>query len=264
MAPLFTLTTDYGSASSYPAQVKAIILSAIPDARIVDVTHDVPAFDVLAAALILEAAVPWFPRDAIHLAVVDPGVGTSRRPLAARLGEQFFVGPDNGLLTLLLEDAGRNAQPVECVHLTKPQYWLPRISSSFHGRDIFAPVAAHLSLGVPLADLGQAITDPLRLQIPAPRRSDTGWKGEIIHIDAFGNLATNLRSEHLQGRGKVEVQIAGLRIRGMVRSFGEGTPGQYVALIDSAGALSICQVNSSAERSLGAKLGDGVEIKFVT
>jgi S-adenosylmethionine hydrolase len=196
--------------------------------------------------------------------VVDPGVGTARRPIAARFGGQYFVGPDNGLFTLLLDEAERRGHEVEIIHLNRPQYWLPKVSNIFHGRDIFAPVAAHLAQGVPLARLGEAITNPVRLQLPVPIRSQVGWQGEVTHIDAFGNLATNLRSEHLQGRGQIEVRTAEMIIRGMVRSFGEGLPGQFVALIDSSGALSICQVNGNAERSLQIGLGALVQVVFVT
>jgi S-adenosyl-L-methionine hydrolase (adenosine-forming) len=260
---LIVLLTDFGWKDGYASILKGVIWGIAPGAVISDLTHEIAPQDIFQGALTLGRAAPYFPPGTIFLSVVDPGVGTSRRPLAARLGEQFFVGPDNGLLTLLLEDAERHALPVECVHLTQPQFWLPRISSSFHGRDIFAPVAAHLALDVRLAEMGPAVTDPVRLRMPVPQRSEAGWQGEIIHIDAFGNLATNLRSEHLQGRGKMEVLIADQQIRGLVRSFGEGIPGQFVALIDSSGALSICQVNSSAERSLGVKLGDGVEVRFV-
>lgn len=258
------LLTDFGWKDGYAGILKGVIWSIAPGAPLADLSHEIAPQDILMGALVLGRSAPYFPAGTIFLAVVDPGVGTSRRALAARIGEQFFVGPDNGLVTLLVDSCARRGQSVEFVQLTRSQYWLPRLSSVFHGRDIFAPVAAHLCLGVPLADLGDPIFNPQRLSLPQPKRSESGWTGQIIHIDAFGNLATNLDASHLQGRGQVEVRLGRLVVRGLVNAFGEGEPGQFVTLIDSSGALSLCQVNASAERSLGAKLGDPVEIRFIT
>jgi S-adenosylmethionine hydrolase len=261
---LIVLLTDFGWKDGYAGILRGVIWNIAPQVTVSDLTHDIPPQNIFQGALALGRAAPYFPAGTIFLGVVDPGVGTGRRPIAARFGSQYYVGPDNGLFTLLLEEAERHGQGIEMVHLTRPQYWLPKISNIFHGRDIFAPAAAHLALGIALAQMGETITDPVRLHLPAPVRSPEGWQGEVIHIDAFGNLATNLRSEHLQGRGQIEVRIAEITIRGMVRSFGEGAPGQYVALIDSSGALSICQVNGSAERSLEIGLGALAQVVFIT
>jgi S-adenosylmethionine hydrolase len=261
---LIVLLTDFGWKDGYAGILRGVIWTIAPDVTVSDLTHDISPQDIFQGALALGRAAPFFPPGAIFLGVVDPGVGTARRPIAARFGGQYFVGPDNGLFTLLLDEAERRGHEVEIIHLNRPQYWLPKVSNIFHGRDIFAPVAAHLAQGVPLARLGEAITNPVRLQLPVPIRSQVGWQGEVTHIDAFGNLATNLRSEHLQGRGQIEVRTAEMIIRGMVRSFGEGLPGQFVALIDSSGALSICQVNGNAERSLQIGLGALVQVVFVT
>jgi S-adenosylmethionine hydrolase len=261
---LITVLTDFGWKDGYAGILKGVIWNIAPGVEIADLTHEIPPQDVRQGALTLGRAVPYFPAGTIFLSVVDPGVGTSRRPIAAQIGDNFYVAPDNGLITLPLQDAARRGLTVEVVHLNRPQFWLPVISNVFHGRDIFAPVAAHLATGVSLADLGERIQDPIRLDMPDPVRIQHGWRGEIIQIDSFGNLATNLRGEHLQGRGQIEVHVGSEQIRGLVHAYGEGQAGQLVTLIDSSGALAIAAVNSSAERALSAHLGDPVEVWFVT
>lgn len=263
MRPI-ALLTDFGWKDGYAGILKGVIWGIAPGVPLADLSHDIAPQDILMGAMVLGRAAPYFPAGTIFLAVIDPGVGTNRRALAARVGEQYFVGPDNGLITFMLDETARRGLSAEFIHLTQPQYWLPRVSNVFHGRDIFAPVAAHLALGLPLANLGKPVSDPQRLDLPQPERSESGWRGQIIHIDTFGNLATNLSASHLQGRGLVEVRLGSLVVRGLVSAFGERAPGQFVALIDSSGSLSLCQVNASAERTLGAKLGDRVEIRFIT
>ena len=253
------LLTDFGTRDGYPAAMKGVIWSIAPQAEVVDLAHDIPPQDVLAAALTLGRTAPYFPAGTIFVAVVDPGVGTPRRPLAARLGGHLFVAPDNGLLTLVLQTA---AAPVELVHLDKPQYWLPQVSRTFHGRDIFAPVGAHLANGVALTRLGTPISNPIRLRLPEARRIPHGWQGAVIHIDHFGNLATNLGREHLPETGEVEVRIRGERLAGVAQAFGQKPSGALTALIDSAGALSIAVVNDSAAQRLGAGVGEIVEIRW--
>lgn len=256
------LLTDFGTRDGYPAIIKGVIWSIAPQAEAIDLTHEIPPQDVLAGALALGRAAPYFPAGTIFVAVIDPGVGTARRPLAARLGEQFFVAPDNGLLTLVLERAERGRAAVELVCLDRPQYWLPAVSRTFHGRDIFAPAAAHLANGIPLAELGTPIADPLRLNLPAPRRTPAGWQGEVIQVDHFGNLATNLGAAHLPPAGQVVVRIAGEQIVGIVQAFGDRPPGSLAALIDSFGASSIALVNGSAAQRLQAVTGEKVELIF--
>jgi hypothetical protein len=195
--------------------------------------------------------------------VVDPGVGTQRRGLAARLGDQWFVGPDNGLLTQMQQRAQADGQPVEIVQLSNPQFWLPQVSAIFHGRDIFAPVGGHLAAGVPLSAFGPPVSDPVLIHIPQPERTATGWEGTILHVDAFGNLSTNLERQHIPSSRLVEVRLAGITIPGLVRTFGEGQPGELVALFDSSGMLSICVVNGDAAARLGVKIGDLLEIHFI-
>ena len=257
---IITLTTDFGTGDYDTGVLHGVILGIAPDARLVDLTHAIPAHDVRTAAIILGRAFPYFPPGTIHMMVVDPGVGTRRRGIAARLDEQYFVGPDNGLLTLVLQQA--HCAP-EIVHLDRPAFWLAEVSPIFHGRDIFSPVAAHLAGGVALTELGTPIDDPVLLEIPLPQPIDRGWRGEVVQIDAFGNLATNLDKQHAApGAQSAHVYINGAEIHGLVRTFGDGKPGEMVALFDSSGRLSVCEVNGSAARRLNAQPGDPVELIF--
>jgi S-adenosylmethionine hydrolase len=194
--------------------------------------------------------------------VVDPGVGTQRRPIAAQIGNQFFVGPDNGCLTIWLEFARRNGQDASFYHLTRPEFWLPAVSTVFHGRDIFAPAAAHLAIGTALFALGEPITDPILLSLPQPQPTPTGLRGEIIHIDHFGNLACNIRTEHLT-LPVLRVQMGGETVEGLVSAFGERPAGSLVALTGSSGNLVISVVNGSAADRLNLRPGDPVEVSFV-
>jgi hypothetical protein len=251
--PHFTLTTDFGAGSGYPAQMKAVLLSAHAEARIVDVSHDVPRFDVLAGALLLEACVPWFPADAIHVAVVDPGVGTDRRALlvADREGRRL-LGPDNGLLTPFLEGARTRA--------ITPDGAVPApVSATFHGRDVFARAAAWLGSGGPEEELGAEVGDPLRLEWPHARIRGREVSGEALAADPFGNLITSIRVADL-GAGTVsEVWVEGTPVRWM-RTFGEGAHGELVAYAGSGGRVEIAVREGSAAERLGPR---GVSVKLV-
>ena len=258
--PIITLTTDFGLTDIFVGVMKGVIWSICPEARIADITHAIPPQDVRAGALALGRACPFFPAGTVHLAVVDPGVGTQRRPIAMRMGEGMYVGPDNGLFTMLLEEAEEKGMPVEIVHLTNQKYWLPDVSHTFHGRDIFAPVAAHLANGVPLADFGPRINDPVRLPFPRPERTPDGWRAHVAGIDSFGNLATDLPAGRLRNRESVTVRLGHHQIRGLVDAYGECPPGELVALADSSGNLELAVVNGSAAALTGARLGDIVEV----
>lgn len=257
---LITLTTDFGLKDGNVGVMKGVIWGIAPQVQMTDLSHLIPPQDIHQAALILSRSAPYFPAGTIHLVVVDPGVGTARRPMAARLGDQFFVGPDNGVFTLMIERAQKKGETTCFVHLTRPQYWLPEVSHVFHGRDIFAPVAAHLALGVEIQALGSVFDDPVKLVFPEPKRRARGWLGEIIHIDHFGNLSTNLRREHLGDLANVVVRLKGLEIHGLVRTFGERQPGDLVALYGSTGNLIICEVNGNAFRRLGVQVGEPCEV----
>jgi hypothetical protein len=259
---VITLLTDFGLKDGYVGVMKGVIWGIASQVQIADITHHIHPQNVPEGALALGRVASFFPTGAIHLAVVDPGVGTQRRPIAARLGEQFFVGPDNGLCTLLVEKARRSGAGTQFVHLDQPRYWLAEISKVFHGRDIFSPVAAHLANGVPLAELGSPIQDPHLLDFPQPQRVGAGWRGIIMHVDAFGNLATNLERRHIPAGSRLTIIIGGVQITRLVSTFGDGAVDQLVALFDSAGKLSICVVNGNAAKRLKVGGGDPMEVIF--
>jgi S-adenosylmethionine hydrolase len=257
---VITLLTDFGLRDGYVGVMKGVILGIASQVQIADITHAIQAQDVREGAFALGRCAAYFPPGTIHVAVVDPGVGTRRRGLAARLGEQFFVGPDNGLFTLLYQQAQQRGDPIELVHLTQTRYWLPRLSSVFHGRDVFAPVAAHLANGIPLAELGPYIHDPVLLDIQQPERIPGGWRGQVVVVDNFGNLSTNLTQEHLQNMDNTCVRIAGRAIVGMVKTFGEAEAGVLVAMFGEENDLAIAVVNGNAAEELGAEVGTAVEV----
>jgi S-adenosyl-L-methionine hydrolase (adenosine-forming) len=241
--------------------MKGVIWGIAPQVKIADITHAIRAQDVLEGALVLDRTASFFPAGTIHLAVVDPGVGTKRRPIAAQLGDNFFVGPDNGLCSLLLSQAQESGWTTQFVHLDRPKYWLAQVSNVFHGRDIFAPIAAHLANGVPLGKLGSPMKDPILLSIPTPEQIEQGWCGQVILVDNFGNLSTNLTSKHLMGINDPLVKIAGQKILGLAHTFGSGQPGELVALIGEAGDLCVAVVNGNASESLGVTAGEPVEVR---
>jgi S-adenosylmethionine hydrolase len=180
--------------------------------------------------------------------------------MAAWLGKQYFVGPDNGLFTPIYADAEKNGWPLEIVHLANGKYFLPDVSRTFHARDIFAPVAAHLAKGIPLAEFGPAITDPVRLNLPKPAKTATGWRAHVTVIDIFGNLTTDLPAEALADREKIVFQYRGREVHGLVASYGHKQPGDLVALVDSENYAEIAIVNGSAAQVLGAIVGDVIEV----
>ncbi len=264
--PVLSLMTDFGIKDGNVGVMKGVIWGICPDAHIADLSHMVGPQNIAEAALILKRSVPYFPKGSVHLVVVDPGVGTARRPMAARIGDSFYVGPDNGIITMLLDRAAAQGQPAEFVELEDPKYRLPVVSHVFHGRDIFAPAAGHLAAGVPLAAFGRAFTDPVRLDLPKPVRSPQGLRGEVIHIDHFGNVASNIYAEDLSNvlsrKDQVTVRLDGAEIKGLVDTFGERPVGELVALLGSTGNLIVSVVNGSAAQKLSAKVGDPFEALF--
>lgn len=260
--PIISLTTDFGIKDGFTGVLKGVILGICPDAQIADITHSITPQNVFEGALALWRAAAYFPDGTVHIAVVDPGVGTNRRPLAARLGEQYFVGPDNGIFTPIHEDAVSNRLPVEFFHLTNTDFWLKNVSHTFHGRDIFAPVAAHIANGVSLPALGVPITDPFKLEMPRPERTSQGWKAHIAIIDIFGNLTTDLRFDQLENRSDVLFRLLDREVFGLVGAYGWRKPGELVALVDSEGFIEIALVNGSAMESLGAQVGNEVEVIY--
>jgi S-adenosyl-L-methionine hydrolase (adenosine-forming) len=243
--PIITLLTDFGARDAYVASMKGVILGLNPAAVLVDLTHEVPPQDLRAGALVLAAAAPYFPPGTIHLAVVDPGVGSARRTLAVRACGQYLVGPDNGLFHLLL---ARCPDP-EIVSLEEPGFFRPRVAPTFHGRDLFAPVAAHLSLGVELAQFGPAVTDPVLLEWPQPGFGPETVRGEIIHVDHFGNLVSNVPAADLKAwtrGGPLQFQLGAIHIRGLSRTYTDVAPGDFLALAGSHGYLEIACARGNA------------------
>ncbi len=260
---IITLLTDFGQRDGYPGVMKGVIWKIAPEVQIADLSHEIPAQDIQAGALVLGRSAPYFPDGTIHLAVVDPGVGTIRRAIAGQVGGQYFVGPDNGLASVLISNAEANIQTYRFVHLDNPKYWRRYISNSFHGRDIFAPVAAHLACGVKLDEIGTPISDPVRLEIPLPKRTADGWIGQVIYTDHFGNLASNFDANHISQAKKVLIRINGYTIPGVVDTFGQKSAGSLVAMIDSSGRLAVSVVNGNAAEFLGARIGDRIELEIV-
>jgi hypothetical protein len=257
---IITLMTDFGLKDGNVGVMKGVITAIAPRVQIIDLSHLISPQNIAEAALILSRSAPYFPPGTIHLGVVDPGVGTRRRPMAARINSQFYVGPDNGTPSLLFDRLVSRGESIECIHLTQSQFWLQPVSHVFHGRDIFAPVAAHLANGMPLSAFGEPFQDPLRLDLPQPHRTPDGWSGQIIHIDHFGNLSTNLGIEQQGMHQNLSVIFKGAAIDGLVKTFGERPPGTLVALFGSTGSLIISVVHGSASQRLEARLGEPVEI----
>jgi len=258
--PILTLTTDFGLKDGFVGALKGVIWGICPQAQIADISHTITPQNVLEGAFTLWRAYSFFPAGTAHVAVVDPGVGTQRRPLAMHAGKWYFVGPDNGLFTPVLADAERNDWPVEIVHLTNKDYWLPKVSHTFHGRDVFAPVGAHLAMGVSLADLGPAIKDPVRLAMPKPEKTSTGWRAHVTGMDVFGNLTTDLPAREVAGEKHVTFRLRGYEVRGLAASYGHRQPGELVALVDSENFVEIAVVNGSAAQVTGAQVGDVIEV----
>lgn len=259
---IVTLLTDFGSADYFVGATKGAVLTANPRAQVVDITHDIPPQDVRAGAFTLLAAYAAFPPETVHLAVVDPGVGSERRPLAAEGGGYFFVGPDNGLFGHVFERLG----VCRVFHLTNREYFRSDVSATFHGRDVFAPVAGALARGVRPDVLGVEITDYVRLAQSAPRqRQDGGLEGEVVHVDRFGNLITNITPKDLSAeaiaRG-ARLRVGGREIRSFRRFFAEGEAavGAPFAIWGSAGLLEVAVYCDSAARLLGVSRGHAVEV----
>lgn len=241
---LVTLTTDYGAGSGYPAQLKGVLLSAVPDLRLVDLSHGVPPYDVLAGALLLEACLPAFPDDAIHLAIVDPGVGTARRGLCVvDPAGRRLVGPDNGLFTPFLGPGARAFELADPAHVPQPR------RATFHGRDVFAPVAAALARGLDPAALGPLVADPVRLDWPVAERSGGEVRGVTLAADPFGNLLTSIRECDLAG-AEVRLALCDGRPARWVRTFADAQPGELLAFVGSGGRVEVAVREGSAASHL--------------
>jgi hypothetical protein len=255
---VITLITDFGTADSYAGVIKGVILSGNPAAVVVDITHEIEPQDVRGACFALLTAYPWFPKKTIHLVVVDPGVGSERRPLIVETKDHFFVGPDNGVFTPIL--AGSSVKAV--YEITDRASLLRKVSSTFHGRDIFAPVAARISKGARPTHIGAPVSDYVMLDWPQPVQVKTGVaEGEILHCDRFGNLITNFSRtcvRELTGGGNFYLRCAGRAIKQMVPSYAYAKTGQLCYVFGSADFLEIAVANGSAAARLKAQRGDPV------
>jgi S-adenosylmethionine hydrolase len=258
---IVTLTTDFGTGSPYVAAMKGVILSINPAVTLVDVTHDVRPQDIRQGALVLDDVAARFPPESFHVAVVDPGVGTDRAIVYAQIDERHFVAPDNGLLSRLIS----RTPPARLIRITEPRYWLDRVSSTFHGRDVMAPVAAHLSLGLAPDKLGPPTDKLVTLDWPEPVTSPGKIEGEILDVDSFGNLVTNVNTSMLAtipDRRQARVSLAGHTAEGIRGTYGEAPPNTLVALIGSTDRLELAVVGDSAAAKLHADVGDRVTIRW--
>jgi hypothetical protein len=271
MERIITLTTDFGLRDPYQGALKGAVLKVNPRANIVDITHLINLGDVREGAYILSGAALFYPDTTVHLAVVDPGVGTRRRPILIETEKYFFVGPDNGLLSLAAEKDGVK----RVIELTNKEYFLPEVSETFHGRDIFAPVAAHLTLGVPPDSFGpvikgiQSADGVERRNVHVPTAEGDALSGRVVHVDNFGNLITNIRGEDLMeyitqnGPGRVEAVVMGRAVSGLSSTYASVEGGTPVALIGSSGYLEIALNRGNAAAEFGAGCGENVELRVV-
>ena len=253
---IVTITTDFGTADPFVGIMKGVIASRAPGAQVIDVTHGIPPHDVLVGALVLRHAAPFFAAGTIHVAVVDPGVGGERRPLCIEAEGALFVGPDNGLLSL----AAPAPRVRRIVHLAEERFFLSPRSGTFHGRDVFAPVAAALATGTPPSDLGPTVADMQRIELPAIVCEGERLRGQVIYVDHFGNLTTNLTQADLPD-GSLVVAVGDVRLHGIAATYSAVAPGEPVAVVNSWGLLEIAIREGSARATLGVRLGDPVVIE---
>ena len=255
---IVTLTTDFGTADHFAGVMRGVILSICPSAQIVDITHEVQPFEIPDGAFTIAQAYGYFPKKTIHVVVVDPGVGSTRRPLLAESGGHYFVAPDNGVLSMVLTKEKASVR-----HITNERYFLHPLSRTFHGRDIFAPVAAHLASGIPPAKFGKRIDDYLRLDFNAPTRLGKNiWTGTILKVDRFGNLCTNLHIDEFPGVTTRAFELAaGLKtITRLALTFTECEPGELFVVVGSSGYLEVACNQSSAAKTLGCGAGSPVQL----
>ncbi|HXW06280.1 MAG TPA: SAM-dependent chlorinase/fluorinase [Vicinamibacterales bacterium] len=259
MRPIIALLSDFGTLDHYTGTMKGVVLGLAPEATLVDITHDIPAHDILAGALQLAASYKYFPGGTIFLVVVDPGVGSGRRGLAADTGDYRFVAPDNGVLSAVFQES----PPKRIVELTERRYARPTVSRTFEGRDRFAPAAAWLTRGIQLSAFGRALTDFVRLDIPQPVVDADRLAGTVLLVDAFGNLVTNLDRRSVESfakNGPVQIVAAGQPVPRLVSTYSEIGEGEVCALFGSSDRLELAAHAGSAADRLGAGRGAAVEI----
>jgi len=261
--PIVTLTTDFGLNDHFVGTIKGVILDIVPDAEIVDVCHSVQAFDVLDGALTIAQAYSYFPNGTVHLVVVDPGVGTARRPIIVTSERHHFVAPDNGVLSLVY---GREER-LHVRHVTAEHYYLQPVSNTFHGRDVFAPLTAYLAKGVDPEKFGEEITDFVRFNAPKPKPVDgKTLRGVVLKVDRFGNLVTNITPQDAPALFQAEpppfkILIGKREITELHTNYAQGVPGSVFGILGSMGYLEIAANRGSAAQTLGT--GKGTEVNLV-
>ena len=258
--PTVAVLTDFGTRDHYAGTIKAVVLSVCPDATLVDIGHEIPPHDVVAGALELAACYRYFPVGTIFLVVVDPGVGSSRRGLAADTGDYRFVAPDNGVLSAVF----RETPPKRVVELTERKYARPTVSRTFEGRDRFAPAAGWLAKGITLMSLGKTVTDFRWLELPKPAVSSTDIQGEVVRVDRFGNLITNIDRrtfDQFSREGAVTVRAGAHEVRRLVATYAEAAPGELCALFGSTDHLEIAANSGDAAALLGLSRGAAVTVR---
>lgn len=256
--PLITLTTDFGSTDHFVGTMKGVILRLCPQAAIVDISHEITPFEIPEAGFVIAQAYPYFPKKTVHVVVVDPGVGTSRRPILAEAAGQYFIAPDNGVLSMIYAREKHKVRQV-----TAEKLFLHPVSQTFHGRDVFAPVAAHLARGLRPAQVGPLIQDYLRSEFDRPTRTGKRyWSGRILKIDRFGNLITNFPAAEfsLLERRPFEMTVGPHAIRRLVHSYAEGDSGELVLIAGSTGFLEIASNQASAAKIIGCAVGAQAEL----
>ena len=269
--PVITLLSDFGLSDSYVGAMKGVISSICPGASIVDITHEAPPQDVLQGAFLLSTAWQFFPSGTVHVAVVDPGVGTERKPLLVRAQGHFFLAPDNGILSMVMpgeDDATAPFQPhqadvppgVEAFALTNSAYWLHPVSNTFHGRDIFAPVAANLLLGIAPVDMGERVEEMVRLAVPKPLWQDGFLTGYVLHLDRFGNIVTNIVMRDIaEVSDGIEIEVGKRKISRFSNTYGDTN--ELTALIGGQGYLEVALPNGNAALELGVRVQDRVVVR---
>jgi S-adenosylmethionine hydrolase len=252
---IITLTTDFGYKDPFIGEMKGVILSINPAINIVDITHGITPFNIIEADFIISSSRNYFPPGTIHVVVVDPGVGTCRRPVIIETDDQLFVGPDNGIFTTIIKESGQK----KCIHITNEEYMLSKDSSTFQGRDIFAPVAAWLSRGKAASDIGIEINDCIQTDIPAITLVPDGLQGEVVYIDQFGNAITNITTKDLRSFHKYSVLLKGHLLH-PVENYARLSPGAIGCLINSSGHLEIFSFQANASQLFG--IGKREKIKI--
>lgn len=261
-----TLTTNLGYGNNEIGIIVGEILTKAPEVKIADLTHDLNGNEILDAAVILNRHSSYFPAGTVHMVSIINGNMKRARPIASKIGEQYFVGPDNGFLTLLIRDAEIKNRLMKFIHINNPEFWSEEINRLNNDIYNFAKVSGYLAAGEDLDKLGTKIVDPVLLNIPLPKRSKNGWTGSIMHIDHFGNLESNIHAQLLEGMKIKRIRCCSFTTDSFVQTFGDASPGDLVAMIDSSGVVSICQVNGSAANTLNCGVGETIEIlcdKFV-